>query len=146
MSNTSFLNCCPAREREGKLWTLPLPPLAPRVSPETALLKSAPNSYSQLPSSVAINCQLWSCTLQELFALRSHKISQLLPYSYFIHTCTHTPGAFTSLVLCDSDTRSKLLPVIAHSNRQRTPSPNAMLHQEGSDKSFSNQLRGNYVS
>lgn len=144
-SNTSFLNCCPEREKEGKLFELSHYPLLPHASPPK---QPAEIGFKQLLTAAFLLCKLWSCTLLKLFALRSHKISQLLPYSYLFHSCIHTPGAFNSLVLSGwlRHTRSKLLPVIVHRNRQRIPGPNAMLHQEGSDNCFSGQLCGNYRS
>lgn len=56
--------------------------------------------FKQLPTSF-LHCH--QLPVMKLLALRSHKMSQLLPYSYFIHTCIYTPGPLASLVR-DSDT------------------------------------------
>lgn len=92
-SNTLFFNCSPAREKEGKLFELSHHPLLPHVSP--------PKQPAEIGFKHLLTTAFLHGNLPKLFALRSHKISQLLPYSYLFNSCIHTPGAFNSLVLSE---------------------------------------------
>lgn len=115
-----MLNCCPAREREGKLLFLYslLPHTSPLKQPHGNCLQTATQKKCIAPLQLTATYEAVPYENSQ----RSPKISQLLFYSYFIHSSIHTPGAFASLTLHDSDTQEVnsylLLPIVTGREHQ----------------------------